>query len=572
MKSRTVFLIVILFSISLWILAVYGTRVPDIKVDARFGLAQFMPVHFWIALLAMNIANAFFALKVEKSEMHWIHLVSVVVTALFFWATPSFVESAPRVHDPYAHIATSMSVTSNGYIDFSYDEYLEWPIAFILGSIVTNVTGLPPFMFIQYFSSFVSVVLPCSMYLFVFKLLQDSRRAFASTLLFVIGGFMVQTHFSPNTVATMLFPLTMLTILEESRRYNFLGILLFSVLVMTHSITSSIVVLTSGGMMLLRFLLLRESIKQRRHMTIILYVIYFSWLMYFATEGFRYILVSSEDLVKAFAGGLQIEVFSVAYAAYRYSEVAILRRIEVEAYVILGLLGMLWEFCSSRKIDFSLAVCGTLYGLSILFTFIVPYFGGIFIPGEFTFRALTYLMFAGSICVSLLMNHLGNGCYGPDLKKIGGEVKSAVRGRIALGVMLFTVVLSPFAFTAYYVDESEWMMRESVLSGVKWTANNVRLNETIYMDFARELRFYNGKLSMENLRGTRSRYVSPYDETMIKLAHVCVFREDARIRLFFAIDDVSYARGLEYVTRSPYLAKVYDSHYYHEFLELSLEA
>ncbi|OYT53472.1 MAG: hypothetical protein B6U72_05840 [Candidatus Altiarchaeales archaeon ex4484_2] len=239
----------LVFGLLIFVLTVTNYQITSIPLDADFGLISVLPWSWWLAF-SLVILAALLCVFHKVTEVQYFMCISSLIIVL--WLTPIFIEPYPRVSDSYWHTSTSLSILEYGYVNYdviystSRYSYLQFPGFFIHMALIMELTGLVDtingqMIFIHYFPIIACLVTAITSYV-MFKRFLGYERAKLATLILFLSNVYMQFHVSPQAYGLMLFPLAFMGILSNNRKWNLMGIITGTTLIVGHPVTALILV------------------------------------------------------------------------------------------------------------------------------------------------------------------------------------------------------------------------------------------------------------------------------------------------------------------------------------------
>jgi hypothetical protein len=245
------------------------------------GLASRLTISYWVGLALILLCSILAFLDRElRSDSLFIFLL--VVIGLFLFGIVIFTGECPRDVGNYYPSAETLNVLQSHHVNVSEitPMYNSWPAIQFIGAFVIEVTGIDLYAFIGYFPLFWVFCLICITYSIGKHLKFPPNLPFLLSIFILSSYCMLWDGFSPPSLGVLLYLLCfMLMIRMENTTSEFiLVILVFSGVVITHSITSVAVLMS----------LVCLSIYRKQFKLIPLFIVLFaSWYMFLAIGMFE---------------------------------------------------------------------------------------------------------------------------------------------------------------------------------------------------------------------------------------------------------------------------------------------
>lgn len=243
--SRIGYYCVLLAAVALLVYTIASTSVYSISAT-ELGLVSKLPITFWIGLASLGCLWYF---CLNGSSRH--QIVALALTVSYLFVAPAIIKTPVWVSESFYPYGESLLINSQGHVvvrDYApLLSYQDWPIFLYLASSVKLVTGLPDSLLLRFFP-----LLTISMYgmltFLVLRLKLSSSFAALGSALFLSSYFLRQQYFGPQSIAYIFFLLIVLIISQllfgykaKRRTLAALYLLLFTVITLTHALTSIMV-------------------------------------------------------------------------------------------------------------------------------------------------------------------------------------------------------------------------------------------------------------------------------------------------------------------------------------------
>lgn len=185
----------------LWASALPGidtTRINDL------GLISVLPPQVPLAVVLI-VASAAWHLRRERLSTPFLalHLVALI---LVLYGTPTIIEEQPRFAATYIHVGISEYITRTGSVAPGLEARFDWPGFFILGSMLSQVSGFRGTMDLAGWAPvYLNLMYLAPLALIFRSVTRDIRLVWAGLWLFALTNWVGQDYFSPQGLNYFLF-------------------------------------------------------------------------------------------------------------------------------------------------------------------------------------------------------------------------------------------------------------------------------------------------------------------------------------------------------------------------------
>jgi len=293
--------------------AAVSTSIMSIEVS-DLGLIKRLPLSFWIGLVLVG------CLWFAATKSSFCSKAALILTLSYLFVAPAIMKVPIWISQSYYPFAESMLINSSGHLAFRstalFKSYQLWPGFLYMGSAITIVTVLPPYMLLKYFP-----LLTISLYgLLAFLILRTKMGTLFSIFgaAWFLGGFFLrQQYFGPPSMAYVFFLMIFLVVAQffsdkdHGKRTILLLLLLFFVTTFTHVLTSLMAIITMAAVYLTH-VFVHNHVRSKRLTSIVvtictLFVVAFLSYNVFAAPHFYEWVV--RVFVNVFSGVRQLGIY-----------------------------------------------------------------------------------------------------------------------------------------------------------------------------------------------------------------------------------------------------------------------
>lgn len=320
-----------------------------------FGLIQSISPLFFVSL-GLLLTSFILALNIKSRE-----LLSTIILLLimFLFLTPAIIEDTPRFRSSYKVYGFTDYIVQHGYINPSDIWYHNWPGAFISMSILLNMTDSSNnLLFWLYFPFIIQILYFFPIYTILNTLFQnDEKKKWIGIWVFYILNYTNQDYVSPQAMAYLFFLIILSFVAKMivnrdlvdttyNVPYKFIGIILFSSLVITHMITSMLIIL----IFILTTIFMSNSIYKKicYQFTFLYAIILTVWIIYGA---YRYL---DWHLVEFFSKAFDIDLLfsqNIENRVAGSSAHLVISRLMIYSAIISGIMAIIGIVLSYYKKD-----------------------------------------------------------------------------------------------------------------------------------------------------------------------------------------------------------------------------
>jgi hypothetical protein len=477
---RRLDLVVLALTVSLWSLSLVLSAANDYSINP--------PLIFW-AVLALAAVST---LLVPEEHLS-LQIICLIFLALVVQFTPSFIESNARVYDSYIHYGLSNAIVEAGRTDPSTFFYDSWPGAYLVGAFATELSGMPPEIFLRVFPAFFLIAVSAGL-VAVINNLSKVSRTFASSPLAKAGFFIIffaennslQSHFSPQSLGLILVVIWFFLVTKR-RIANFgsnavILLLIMISIVVTHPPSALFVGFAMVSAMVLRGL--RKawySGPATVSLSVLFWISFFAWQVYEANAFPVYL----GDLIVIVTGILANGVIELSRLVVGTPSNPTLGFFSIARHIFFFCLALIGFSIMVKKRDRSVSsILIFASGTALLFLMFVITIGGLLWD-----RVLLYGALPVSVCAAYVL------------------IQNWKRARILL--LAFSLVFLLVGTYTLYAGEEMRIVPQTEFASANFVVSKIRaLSTTTYSDEI--ILFLNPYYS--------SKMVSPVSPEQFKLA------------------------------------------------------
>jgi len=284
-----------IFLIFLLIVAYGYFRLDFGKFDYQpFDVLYLLPPQFWAYILAVCVT---LILYIRLSNYNPLVILLATASVLFLFPLHNLPSSFG--HDFPNVLYYVRGIIQNGVVDLQMGSYYEFPGSFVLVSvlgIVTNCTGTTPLIFLITGLGFL-------MNLFITVILLLLGRSvlpkyeYLPSIIYLLGNFShtgSYLYLSPQLFCLALWPFLLLMIFMKHSRALYLNIILIgSVIIISHILTSYLVLASLLGVLVIEKFFTRRYPRLHFSLGIFLSfgILWFGWLIFNAIINLKHSIV-----------------------------------------------------------------------------------------------------------------------------------------------------------------------------------------------------------------------------------------------------------------------------------------
>lgn len=194
------------YACALVVFGCWAVALPQFDVDPfamdGFGLLAVAPLPWFVAAAVSAVAYLTFAVRGNLRHRPLMALHAGLVTVLY--GTTAVLYDYPRAPWTYKHIGVVEYLLAGNGVDRSIDIYHNWPGFFLLSSLVTKLTGMPPMTQARLAEPLCGLLIGAAVFYAVGGLTRSHRLRWSATALFTIANWIGQGYFAPQALATLL--------------------------------------------------------------------------------------------------------------------------------------------------------------------------------------------------------------------------------------------------------------------------------------------------------------------------------------------------------------------------------
>jgi hypothetical protein len=244
-SREKLYLLLTFISLILLFISILQIRPVIVETSAAWGLGSYLPVYFWLGLGILILVSV--CAFLDRGPIHDItYLVILIAVGLFLFGIGVFAFENPRIVDAYWPTSEANILVQQGHMDITtptaIGAYNSWPAIHFFTASILEVCGIS-LDFIRYMPLVFMLILICLTYGIGKRLALNANQCFLFGFL-VLSSWMFISHYGPNTIG-MLFYMVMFLLLfnKQTVANSILCILTFGALVLTHGLTSIVVLL-----------------------------------------------------------------------------------------------------------------------------------------------------------------------------------------------------------------------------------------------------------------------------------------------------------------------------------------
>jgi hypothetical protein len=189
----------IALSLGLWVVSL-----SNIDVDAMgdTGLVSVFPISYYVGLAVLLVGVVVELSRARPRSRVLAALVAVLVAVVH--ATIPILYNTPRYAYVYKHIAVTRYVEAHGTVDRSIEIYQNWTGFPGVAAYLARITGIDPFEMANWALVFFAVIGVLAVRFAVRAFTTDVRVVALSSVVFILGGWVGQQYFAPQSLAFVM--------------------------------------------------------------------------------------------------------------------------------------------------------------------------------------------------------------------------------------------------------------------------------------------------------------------------------------------------------------------------------
>lgn len=246
-----IYIILMLISLLLFSYSIWQIKPIDVDVTDYLGLASKLTLTYWIGLSLVVLCSIllYYDANIIDTDNDLIYLIVAIVFALFIFATPIFAESNARLTYSYYPAGEIKTVLNESFVDtfksYNLMSYRTWPSLHLITAGIIFISGVEFEDVIKYIPLFwilTFVIVSFS----VGRTLFTPNKAMLLSLLGVASFWIPQYYYSGQSFGyiaiILIFWMFLRNIDMQKKEELILLVIFFSMLVMTHFLTSALIV------------------------------------------------------------------------------------------------------------------------------------------------------------------------------------------------------------------------------------------------------------------------------------------------------------------------------------------
>lgn len=260
-----------------------------IDINDFLGLTSHLTIYYWLGLSTITICSIIIYLDNELKDAV-VFIGALFIVALFLFGLGVFAEENARFIVSYYPTAEVKTVLETHHIDtisvYPLISYRSWPAFHLITASILYLSGISLDNLIKYMPLFWSTCVIFVTFAIGRRLKFSLNESFLLSFLFISSFWLPQYYYSPQSFAFIIYIILFICIFSQ-KNINFIGLslLTFSSLVITHLVTSIVVILSLFTQGLCRNGLSYTKLmcKIRFNYRILLFIaIFIIWILYLA--------------------------------------------------------------------------------------------------------------------------------------------------------------------------------------------------------------------------------------------------------------------------------------------------
>ena len=185
-------------------LALQASSTLDVRKVGDFGLASSMPLTYWVALAALNVAFAVALVSGRCRRRAMVVLLGGLVIALF--GVGAMASAHPRGEPTWRHLGIIDHLVRGQPLDGAIDAYFNWPGFFSLGAFISRAAGTDVLVeAARWAPVWINAAWLLALSVPLRLLARDDRRWWMALWIFCLGNWIDQDYFSPQAYGFFLY-------------------------------------------------------------------------------------------------------------------------------------------------------------------------------------------------------------------------------------------------------------------------------------------------------------------------------------------------------------------------------
>ncbi len=251
MIRMKIYIILIIISLLSFFYNIWQISPVDVDVTDYLGLTSKLTLVYWIGLFLIVLCAIllYYDNGVIKIDNDLIYLTVAIVFALFIFTVPIFAESNARLTYSYYPAGEIKTVLENSFVDtfksYNLMSYRTWPSVHLITAGIIFISGIEFENIIKYTPLF-WILIFVAVSFSVGRTLFTPNKAMLLSLLGVASFWIPQYYYSGQSFGYLAVILIFWKFLRnmdlQKKEESILLVVFFSMLVMTHFLTSALIV------------------------------------------------------------------------------------------------------------------------------------------------------------------------------------------------------------------------------------------------------------------------------------------------------------------------------------------
>lgn len=251
MIRMKIYIILIIISLLSFFYNIWQISPVDVDVTDYLGLTSKLTLVYWIGLFLIVLCAIllYYDNGVIKIDNDLIYLIVAIVFALFIFAVPIFAESNARLTYSYYPAGEIKTVLNNSFVDtfksYNLMSYRTWPSVHLITASIIFISGIE-FEYIIKYTPLFWILIFVAVSFSVGRTLFTPNKAMLLSLLGVASFWIPQYYYSGQSfgylAVILIFWMFLRNLDMQKKEELILLVMFFSMLVMTHFLTSALIV------------------------------------------------------------------------------------------------------------------------------------------------------------------------------------------------------------------------------------------------------------------------------------------------------------------------------------------
>lgn len=325
-----IYIIFSIISLMLLFYSIWEMKPIVVGINDFLGLVSHLTLAYWLGFVTIIIFSI--RLYLDKVREKYVYLTYLVVIGLYFFAVPIFAEDNARFPWSYYPVGEVKTVLDTQKIDIASKypvlSYRSWPAIHFISASILYLTNVKIENLIKYMPIFWIFFTIFTMFSIGKRLKFSINQSFILTILMISSFWSFHYYYGPQSLAYLLYLSLFLLVIGFNKYIKgiIITLLIFTVLVMSHMLTSIALIYSSISTSKLL------AYKNRTKFIILLLIIFVAWYVYVAPSMFK--IGAREFITQA----MKAEIFSFINTG-KYEEGTFLTR-QITHYARLSYLGI----------------------------------------------------------------------------------------------------------------------------------------------------------------------------------------------------------------------------------------